>query len=347
MRLLAARWLVGAAMSLWSGAVYANHVVVLQHESEPAEVTSVTAHSTIAELALAGFTVSVRRLESQSDSELLAELARVAKQPGVIAGVNVERRGDVSVGHLWLKGADAPVVVQERAQQSVIAHSVVILKLTEVLREHRLSLPAIDASEVRETQALPEARSPTEEARVVTTPTAPSELALRTWLGAGLTTLAFDRGYAWQLGAFSELAITRRLSLVAAAAFPLSAHQRTSELGTARVWATDLAGGLQVVLLPLGHFDLSVGPRVGLKLLTASASSTPEYRAQRSSARVVTLGAEVRGSYRFASALLLSVIIRPDWMTPEPRLTNSSREVVKLGSISSAGLLMIGWELGL
>jgi hypothetical protein len=346
MKVPTARWFVLAAMSLLSSAAHANHVVVLQQESEPAIAT---AHSTIAELALAGFTVSVQRLESHSDSEMLEELALVARQPGVIAGVNVERRDDTSVGYLWLRGAKAPVVVQERADQAVIAHSVVVLKLTELLREHRLSLPANEGFEVAEIQPLPQQPASSRvraEAPAVTTPVS-SELALRTWLGAGLATLPFGSGFAWQLAASGELAFTRRLSLLAAASFPLSAHQHTSEMGTAQIRATDVVGGLQVALLSLGHFDLSVGPRVGLKFLAASASSTAEYQAQRSNARVVTFGVELRGTYRVASALLLSALIRPEWMTPQPRLTNGAREVVKLGSVSSAGLLMLGWELGL
>ena len=128
-------FLVLVLTSLFARTGSCNHVVVLQPAGADEDSSHVGTHAMIAELALAGFTVSVEKLEPIG--EMQETLAAVAERPGVMACVSVERRGDVSYGYLRLQRATSVVVVSERANQAVVAHSVVVLKLTELLLEHQ------------------------------------------------------------------------------------------------------------------------------------------------------------------------------------------------------------------
>jgi hypothetical protein len=348
---------VGVAVSLLGRNAWCSHVVVLQPLAENTEGWHASTHAMIAELALAGFTVSVQHLEP--NAELLETLPRVANRVGVIAAVSVTRRGDVSVGYLWLKQADAVVVVEERANQAVVAHSVVVLKLTELLREHQLDLPSPDGAELplseprssklqslEQQSSEPPPRESTIETGASSVPP-DGEVVLRSWFGAGVDTLGLTRAHAWQLGASAELQLSKRFSLTAGVTLPLSPHESNSELGRAEVRATGVGGGALFGVFDASRVSVVFGPHVGLRFLEADADPSDEHAAQRAFARVLTLGADMRGVYRLASAVNLGVLIRGLWLTPEPRLTSDSGDVATLGAVAWSGQFLIGWELGL
>lgn len=330
------------AISLFASTAHCNHVVVLQPESESAEEWHPSTPAVIAELALAGFTVSVERLSP--DAVLLESLARVANQPGVLASVSVERRGDVSIGYLWFKQATSPILVEERANQTVVAHSVVVLKLTELLLEHQMAPPPND-----ERVAPREGRKPKEltRARPVQSSHAEPQYLFRAWLGAGWETLGLARAHTWRLGLAAELQVAKGFGLTAGVNLPLSPYELESRLGTAEVRATDVGVGLVFDVFDASHFVVAVGPRASVSFLEAYAGASSEYDAQRAFARLFVLGADVRGVYRLDSAFNVGLSVRGSWSTPEPRLTSDSGDGVALGSLSWSGQLLLGWEFGL
>lgn len=361
MRALGLQVVIVFALGLLGHDAWCSHVVVVQPVAENAESFHASNHAMIAELALAGFTVSVQRLES--DSDLQETLPRVANRPGVLAAVSVTRRGDVSVGYLWFRQADAAVVVEERANQAVVAHSVVVLKLTELLREHQLHLPTPDgaaslseppSSEPRSSEPrLSEPRQLEPSPREPTIETPPdavqsrSGFMLRPWLGVGVDTLGPARTYAWHLGSLVELAVSRRFSLTASASFPLSSHELNSDLGSADLRVTELSAGALFAMFHGSRFGVALGPRVGLRFLQAEANPSADRDAQHASTRVLTLGANVRGVYHPTSALRLGLMVGGSWLTPEPRLASDSGDVASLGSVVWSSCLLIGWEVAL
>ncbi len=358
MRSLGLQLVVIVAISLLGRSAWCGHVVVLQPVAENSEGWHASTHAMIAELALAGFTVSVQHLEP--NAELLETLPRVANRQGVIAAVSVTRREEISVGYLWLKQADGVVIVEERANQAVVAHSVVVLKLAELLLEHQLHLPSPDSAGLQSSDPQVSDPPPRESTRETSASNGPSEgeLVFCSWLGAGVDTLGVTRAHAWQLGASAELQVLPRFSLTAGVSFPLSSHEldvavnseQSSELGSdlgAEVHATEVGGGVLFGVFDVSRVSVVLGPRVGLRFLQARGSPSTEYAGQRAFSRVLTLGADVRGVYRLASAVNLGLLLRGSWLTPEPRLTSDSGAVATLGAVAWSGQFMIGWELGL
>lgn len=349
------------ALGFFGRSAWGSHVVVLQPVAESAEGFHASNHAMIAELALAGFTVSVQRLES--NAELLGTLSRVANRSGVLAAVSVARRGDVSVGYLRFKQAESVVVVEEHANQAVVAQSVVVLKLTELLREHELNAPSQDGAELplneaqssklqSATPSLEQRTSeplPGESTRETDAPNeaSESEAALRSWLGAGIATLGLTRAHAWQLGASVDLQLSKRFSLTAGVTFPLSPHESNTELGGAKVWATGVDGGVLFGIFDAPRLSVVFGPHVGVRFLDADADPSDEHAAQRAFGRVLALGVDMRGVYRLASAVNLGLLVRGNWFTPEPRLTSDSGDVATLGAVAWSAQFLIGWELGL
>lgn len=334
---------------LFSRTACCGHVVVLQPAQADGDASHVGAHAMIAELALAGFTVSVEKLDP--DGDLRTTLAAVARRPGVMAGVSVERRGDVSYGYMWLRHAPSVVIVAERANQAVLAHSVVVLKLTELLLEHQNGRASSRGSNVPVVPSLANTVSRTG-------PTPPVDaketlLLFRAWFGVGGGTLAGSRALAPRLGLGLELQWAELFCLTLAGALPLSSHALESEFGSAQVRATELGGTLLINATDAKPFALALGPRLGVRFLDAAADANADanagsvYEPRHASTRVLTMGADLRVGYRVATAANLALLLGSSWSTPEPRLTNGAGGEVMLGALSWSAMMQAGWELPL
>lgn len=328
------------AISCLARPAWCDHVVVLQPTDASSEASHVGTHAMIAELALAGFTVSVEKLEPEGD--LSQTLATVAARPGVMASVSVERCGEVSCGYVWLQQASSMIVVSERANQPVVAHSVVVLKITELLIEHRDGTPSSEREEVPAVASSPlhvEPAQPKFAAAVEPSRT------LRAWLGGGVGMWSSSRVLAARLDLGIELQLARQVGFTLAGAFPLSSFEIESELGAARVRATDLEGGFSINVVRAAPFALSLGPGVGIRFLDATASGLEGTR--NASTHVLIFGGSLRAIYHLAAAVKLSVLLGGRWSTPEPRLTNGTERDAMLGAMSWSAMMQAGWELPL
>src|SRR5690606_12579059 len=115
----------------------------------------------IAELALAGFEVNVKRTPRSDLTQLVSQLHDETLHARIVAALLIVRSQDRGSGYVWVAGAQTPILISEPNPDAPISQSSLALKLADLLRERHVHLPPQPpAAERREVEALPKDQQP-------------------------------------------------------------------------------------------------------------------------------------------------------------------------------------------
>jgi hypothetical protein len=310
----------------------AGRVILLQPTPSNAEDWPAATRAAIAELALAGFEVTVKRTPRRTLDAVLPELAEATRQPQVVAAVFITRSQDRGTGYVWLAGARSPSEVNETTPDAPISQSAFALKLAELLRKRSWQLPA----------SAPQA-TPLEKAEAFADfEVAPYHVGSPR-LGLGLT-WAPGIGTASLASLGAAVTLPAWLSLGLDARFTLSRLEVKTTAGSSSLgWAGFAA---QLVFEPLRNrpWQVAGGVSSGPLWMNSRATANAEHVAYDDSARTLVFAALVRAGYR-VERFSLALTLEPGLLLPQIQILSQQSELSSIGSSWLHSMLVATWEV--
>ncbi|HEU5077005.1 MAG TPA: hypothetical protein VFU02_22600 [Polyangiaceae bacterium] len=321
--------LVLATLTIAGWGQAAGRVVVLKPTSgAPSEWPEAT-RSALAELALAGFEVVVEPSHEIRLELLLQQLKQATQDENTVAGVLITRVQAGGVGYVWIKDAPRAQRLTEEHPDSALAHNAFALRLVDVLRERRLTLPA------------PEEAIPAEPPEPAPSP-GNSHVRLGLHAAAGATWVPADAvAPLIQFGGHMEL--TNGLSLSLSGHSLLAPFALDTEAGGVSI----LSRGVSLALLfdprAGSPWGIRAGAAAGTAWFRADGRDSASHEARSDGTTVGTLSLLVAGRFR-SDRLSVTLSGEPQWLLPKLRVTATDGREVESIPFAFSLMLGLGWQ---
>lgn len=310
----------------------AGRVIVVQPATGTVRAWPAATRAAVAELALAGFEVTVRRSARSAVDQMLFDLRAESGRSGVVAAVLITRTDTRGSAHVWLHGSDTPLLISEYDPDGAVAQGAITLKLTELLRERSLQLPALRQPDV---EPLPEAGSADD--------ASPSHTVATPWLGLGAV-WSKQASLAPLVAVGTQLRLPRELSFDLKSTLTLTPMNVRSEAGTAELEAASF--GVHLLFDPWRSQALSVAVGAGASALWVRSRAVPAdgYVGLTDTAAVGVVAATARVALR-RGPLGLQLLLEPGIAVPPVRVLAGNVELTRLGRPVVVALLGVSWDL--
>lgn len=306
----------------------AGRVVVLKPTNGAPSAWPEATRSALAELALAGFVVVVEPSQEVLLERWLQQLEQATHDEGTVASVLITRTPAGGFGYVWIRGAPGPLQLMEEHPDSALAHNGFALRLVDVLRERRLTLPTTQAPDPRDTP-VPDA-SPT---------TAGSMLGLHaaagvSWMAAGAMAPRIQFGAQMELMSGFSLSLSGH-SLLA----PVSLATEAGDV------SIDSRGASLALLFDprvANRWGLVAGATAGSTWFRSNGRGSATHAARSDVATVGTLSLLLAGRFRL-DRLVATLSGEPQWLLPKVRITSADGHEVERMQLAFNLMLGLGW----
>ena len=320
-------------LCMTSGARGEGRVTLLQPTPASTMDWPPAVRAAIAELALAGFEVNVKRTPLRDLSQLVNQLHEETLHARIVAALLIVRSQERGAGHVWMAGAQAPIVVSEASPDAPISQSSLALKLADLLRERHLHLPPqAPPAAYQKVEALPDDHQPEPDSEL------PSVIGPRIGLG-----MARSSGASAPVG---NLGV--RLNLLEGFQFSLDARRSLDGLDVntgAGVASVAWTGGFSSLLyhpVSRGGFEAAAGVGWGAVWVRSRAAADPGYVGRDASATTSIAAAVLQLGYR-SDPWRVDLVFEPGVMFPRLRVLAQGSELVSLGRPWLNLFAMVTW----
>ncbi len=311
-------------------ALAAGRVVLLQPTPSSLDDWPSATRAAIAELALAGFEVTVKKTRREKPERIIEELAAELREASVVAALFITRSPNIGTAYVWVRGASAPIQIAERSPDAPIAQSALALKLAEHLRQRSWQLP-----ERTEDSSAP--------AELRQQPDHPLERALGLRAGVGAT---------WCPGASAAGLVSVGLSLKQPS-FPvidlegrylLSTMSVASDAGRTTLRFAGATAHLWYDPHQASSLNATAGAALGLLRLRSRGIGNDDYASRADAATVGFIGIAL-GAGASTAGFRLQLIVEPGLLLPPVSFVSPDSPPVRFGVPLVNSLLMGTWDL--
>ncbi|HEY6726878.1 MAG TPA: hypothetical protein VI197_22755 [Polyangiaceae bacterium] len=322
--------LVLAILSIVGLGHAAGRVVVLKPTHGAASTWPEATRSALAELALAGFEVVVEPSQEILLERLLQQLKQATLDESTVASVLITRTPAGGFGYVWIREAPRPLQLMEEQPDSALAHNAFALRLVDVLRERRLTLPATEAPKPRD-NPMPEAPSTNAGGRLGL-----HAAAGMSWVAAGAMAPRI------QFGAQMELMNGFSLSLSGHSL--LAPVSLATEAGDVSIYSRGASLALLFDPRVANRWGVLAGAATGTTWFRSNGRDSATHVARSDVATVGTLSLLLAGRFR-TDRFVATLSGEPQWLLPKLRITSADGREVERVRLAFALMLGLGWQV--